>query len=169
MSHGYTSTRYIAAWQQTFETYARLFPNQYVSLSHGNGVRINGTGAYDPDEPLRTTLRVVGEALSTLGAQFVFQSSALRGERHLVDAINRVISFNGLCATGFLLSTSCETASGAMGAAGNPPLALHLTIQNGMQVNPITGKHADFIEVHAIDVDAAELQPVLRWGASLFP
>ena len=98
----------------------------------------------------------------------MFQSSALRGNDHHEDDIQMVISYNGRCATGFLLSTSCEGAAAAMGAIGNPPLALTRTIMNGMQVNPSTGKHADYIEVHAIDVDSADLQPVLRWGASLF-
>ena len=168
-AHHYTATKYVEAWQQTFQMYAKLFPNQYVSLSHGAGVPINGSGAYDLSEPLRTTTEVIGEGLSTLGAQFVFQSSALRGDAHMEDAIQRVISYNGRCATGFLLSTSCENDAGAMGAAGNPPLALMRTIMNGMQVNPNTGKHAYYIEVHAVDVDAADLQPVLRWGASLFP
>ena len=31
-----------------------------------------------------------------------------------------------------------------------------------------TNKHADYIEIYAEDVEAADLQPVLRWGASLF-
>jgi hypothetical protein len=167
-SHHYTSTKYVEAWQRTFQVYAKLFPNQYVSLSHGNGVQINAFGLIDPLEPLRTRPQVVDEGLSTLGAQFVFQSSALRGTNHHEDAIQMVVSYNGRCATGFLLSTSCENDAAAMGAAGNPPLALALSIMNAMQVNSNTGKHAYYIEVHAVDVDAADLQPVLRWGASLF-
>ncbi len=54
-----------------------------------------------------------------------------------------------------------------MGAAGNPPLALMRSITNGMRLNDL-GKHIDYIEIHSDDVDAADLQPVLRWGASLF-
>jgi len=169
MSHHYTATRYIEVWQQTFQTYARAFPNQYVSLSHGNGVMVNAEGVYDPTEPPRTRTELVGEALSTLGGRFVFQSSALRGNAGHVEAVDMVISYNGLCATGFQLGTDCEQNATSMGAAGNPPLALRLSIENGMRVNPITGKHADFIEVHAIDVEAADMQPVLKWGASLFP
>jgi hypothetical protein len=116
---------------------------------------------------------VVGEGLSTLGALFVFQSSALSGNgpragATQVEAIRMVISYNGVCATGFQMGTSCEHSPTAMGAAGNPPLALRLSIENGMQVNPITGKHADYLEIYAADVEAADLQPVLRWGASLF-
>jgi hypothetical protein len=169
ISDDYTATKYFLAWQQTFETYARVFPHQYISLSHGDGLPINALGAYDPDQPSRTRPEVVGEALSTLGARFVFQSSALRGNAHRQEAVEMVVSYNGLCATGFQLSTSCEHSPTAMGAAGNPPLALKLSIENGIQVNPSTGKHADYIEIYAADVEAADLQPVLRWGASLFP
>jgi len=166
--HHYTSTKYAKAWQQTFATYRELFPYQYVSLSHGHGVMVNAEGAYDPNELTRTPPELVGEALSTLGHQFVFQSSAIRGDAHHLEAIDMVISYNGLCPTGFLFSTSCEDNAAAMGAAGNPPLALKLTIENGMRLNPHTLKHAYYLEVHAIDVEAADLQPVLRWGASLF-
>src|SRR5262249_22810249 len=118
LAHHYTSTKYIQAWRQTFQVYARLFPNQYVSLSHGSGVRINAVGAFDPLEPLRTRTEVVGEGLSTLGSQFVFQSSALTGDDHKEDAIQMVISYNGRCATGFQLATTCENAAAAMGAVG---------------------------------------------------
>ena len=167
-AHHFTSTKYILAWQHTFDTYAQLFPNQYVSLSHGNGVSIDAEGAYDPDQALRTRPLVVGEGLSTLGNRFVFQSSALTGGVHHEAAIDMVVSYNARCVTGFLLSTSCEKSPAAMGAAGNPPLALQLSIMAGMQVNPNSGKHAAYIEVYSIDVDSADLQPVLRWGASLF-
>ena len=35
---GYTPNLYVHAWQKTFHTYKVDFPNQYVSLSHGNDV-----------------------------------------------------------------------------------------------------------------------------------
>ena len=170
ISQRFTSTKYIQAWQRAFEFYAEVFPNQYVSLSHGNGVPINAEGVPDPNEPLRTRPEVVGEGFSTLGARFAFQSSALDGfpGTKRSEATQMVISYNGLAVTGFQLGTSCENAAEAMGAAGNPPLALALSIMNGMQPNTMNGKHADYIEVHAEDVEAADLQPVLRWGASLF-
>jgi hypothetical protein len=167
-AHHYTSTKYIQAWQRTFETYAKGFPNQYVSLSHGNGVPINAEGVPDPQEPTRTRQEVVGDGWSILGAQFAFQSSALTGDAHREQAVEMVISYNGLAVTGFLLASSCENGPQYMGAAGNPPLALKRSICNGMQINARTGKHADYIEVHSNDVDAEDLQPVLRWGASLF-
>ncbi len=54
-----------------------------------------------------------------------------------------------------------------MGAAGNPPLALMRTITNGMRLSDLS-KHADYIEIYSPDVEAEQMQPVLRWGASLF-
>ena len=55
ISHHFTSTKYVQAWQQAFETYARIFPNQYISLSHGDGVPIDGEGAYDAQQPAHET------------------------------------------------------------------------------------------------------------------
>jgi hypothetical protein len=34
--------------------------------------------------------------------------------------------------------------------------------ENGMQVNPTTGKHADYLEIYAADVEAGDLPPVRR-------
>jgi hypothetical protein len=168
LAHHYTVTKYLEAWQTTFETYAKLFTNQYISMSHGYGLPINAEGVFDPRQASRTPEEVVGQAWSTLGAQFAFQSSALTGTTHMARAIEMVRSYNGLAVTGFLLATNIENQTEYMGAAGNAPLALTRTIENGMQLNPITGRHADYIEVHAVDVDEENLQPVLRWGASLF-
>jgi hypothetical protein len=162
----YTSTKYLEAWNQTFKTYARYFPNQYISLSHGDGVPINAEGAYDPNEPDRTHQEVVGEAFSIFGDQFAFQSSALRGNGHHDQAREQVISWIGRSVTGFQFSTSCVHNPAGMGAAGNPQEAMMLTIQNGMQQND--GQHVDYIEVYSEDVEAEQMQPVLRWGASLF-
>jgi hypothetical protein len=106
-THHYTSTKYIEAWQRTFETYAKYFPNQYVSLSHGNGVPINAEGMPDPQEPTRTRQDVVGDGWSILGAQFAFQSSALTGDAHREQVVEMVISYSGLAVTGFLLASSC--------------------------------------------------------------
>jgi hypothetical protein len=167
IKHGYTSTKLLSAWQQTFQIHAKLFPNQYVSLSMGHVVPINAEGVYDRSAIERTGEQIVGQAWSTLGAQFGLQSSSLQGTGHYASVHEYVRSFNGRAVTGFLLSTSCEKDPRIMGAAGSPPLALERTILNGMKLNDI-GKHCDYIEIYSDDVDADDLQPVLRWGASLF-
>jgi protocatechuate 3,4-dioxygenase beta subunit len=174
---GFTSTKYIQAWQQAFDVYSEDFPNQYISLSHGNGAAIdaNGNAVQGVDGIANANFlayerqAIVDEAFNTLGDQFVFQSSALNGVpgSKNQEAQQMVTGYNGIIVTGFLTATTCEGAPAAMGAPGNSPLALTLTIDNGMEQNT-NGKTADYIEIHATDVEADDLQPVLRWGASLF-
>ena len=169
ISEGYTSTKFLEAWNVTFKTYKEYFPNQYISLASGIGVPINAEGAYDPNERTRVQQALPAEAFDILGAQFAFQASGLRGEnQHSEQANDQIIGWNGRSVTGFLLSTTCIHNPAGMGAAGNPPLALTLTIQNGMQPNPINGLHVDYIEIYSEDVEAAQMQPVLRWAAALF-
>jgi hypothetical protein len=129
IQHGYTSTKFIHAWQQAFEVHARLFPNQYVSLSNGSGLKINAEGVYDPSEPQRTQLEIIGEGLGTLGSQFAYQCVGLHGNGGNAGEEKLLISFNGQCVTGFQMSTTCEKDPKGMGAAGSPPLACKRTPQ----------------------------------------
>ena len=71
--------------------------------------------------------------------------------------------------TGFQLRTSCERNSGDMGAEGDPPLALKRANNKGPQLNN-AGYYITFsyLEIYEPDVLADEMQPVLRYGASLF-
>ena len=54
-----------------------------------------------------------------------------------------------------------------MGATGNPPVALRRSIDLGMEPNK-AGQRIDYLEIYEPDVVADDLQPVLRYGASLF-
>ena len=54
-----------------------------------------------------------------------------------------------------------------MGAEGNPALALKKSIDIGMQPNS-AGQHVNYLEIYKPDVVADDLQPVLRYGATLF-
>jgi hypothetical protein len=54
-----------------------------------------------------------------------------------------------------------------MGAAGDPPLALRRSIDKGMEPNQ-AGKRVNYLEVYEKDVLAEEMQPVLKYAASLF-
>lgn len=78
-----------------------------------------------------------------------------------------VISYNGRIITGFQLRTSCVRNSGNMGAEGDPPLALKKSIVRGMTPNS-AGHRASYLEIYEPDVIADEMQPTLRYGASLF-
>lgn len=54
-----------------------------------------------------------------------------------------------------------------MGAEGDPALALRRSIDEGMQPNN-RGQHVNYLEIYERDVVAEEMQPVLRYAASLF-
>jgi Beta-galactosidase len=167
ISLGFTATKYLAAWNLTFTTFAEYFPNQYISLSQGNAVPINAEGAFDPSEIDRMQQQVAAAGLSILGDQLAFQISALRGNDHHDQARQQVISWIGRSVTGFLFSTTCVHNPAGMGAAGDPQGAMMLAIQNGMQQNE-NAQHVDYIEVYSEDAEAEQMQPVLRWAASLF-
>jgi hypothetical protein len=103
-----------------------------------------------------------------LGSRFVLQYSNLdgnpgRGPR----GTGFVIGYNGRIITGFQLRTSCVRNSGNMGAEGDPPLALRRSIDKGMKPNK-AGQHVNYLEIYKPDVLADEMQPVLRYAASLF-
>lgn len=168
---GYTPRKYLDAWQKTFQVFAADFPNQYVSLSLGTGLNINDRGRRDGAARKPTKQAVIDEGISVLGRRFVFQSSNLDG--NAVQTVGApggtalVISYNGRIVTGFQLRTSCERNSGDMGAEGDPPLALRRSIDKGMAPNS-SGRHINYLEIYAPDVLADDLQPTLRYGASLF-
>jgi hypothetical protein len=169
---------YIGAWKQVFEQYNIDFPNQYVSLSHGNDVALPNPHNLRNPPAIATTRNAVIHAGATMLTdfqhQFAYQSSALSGKpSHHDAAIKSVIQDNGKYTTGFQLGGSAEDSPGAVGAKANPPLALKLAIENGVQPRKKNGEHVDYIEVHSDDVVNAEsqpvleLQPVLKWAASL--
>jgi hypothetical protein len=54
-----------------------------------------------------------------------------------------------------------------MGAEGDPPLALKKSINRGMEPNS-AGHRVNYLEIYEPDVLADDMQPVLRYGASLF-
>jgi hypothetical protein len=102
-----------------------------------------------------------------LGRRFVLQNSDLSAGPVQHPATTLVINYSGRVITGLQLRTSCERNSGDMGAAGDPPLALRRSIDKGMEPNS-SGQHIDYLEIYEPDVVAGDLQPVLRYGASLF-
>jgi hypothetical protein len=169
-SLGYTPQKYKAAWQKTLQVYAAEFPNQYVSLSMGFGLNIDDRGKIAPGERERTRQEIIDEAMGVLGRRFVLQFSNLDGfpgKGPGPRAVPFVIGYNGRVITGFQLRTSCERNSGDMGAEGNPALALRKSIDIGIQRNS-AGQRVNYLEIYEPDVLADDLQPVLRYGASLF-
>jgi hypothetical protein len=170
-SASYTPGKFIGAWQQVFQIYAADFPNQYVSLSLGFGLNINDKGRLDGRERARTKQAIIDDGMSLLGRRFALQNSNLDGNPEPDRGPHGVpleISYNGRIVTGFQLRTSCERNSGNMGAEGDPPLALKKSIDRGMQPNDAS-RRVNYLEIYEPDVLADDLQPVLRYGASLFP
>ena len=74
---------------------------------------------------------------------------------------------SGQVVTVFMMSTAATDKSERMGAEGNPSLALRKSINTGMRPNA-AGQHVDYLEIYEPDVLADEMQPVLRYAASLF-
>jgi hypothetical protein len=169
LSNSYTVEKYLEAWQQVFHVYAAVFPNQCISLS-APGLPVLGPGRKDPGERMRAKLKIVVQASAILGRRLVLQWSDLHAGHVRVEAPNErgfVNSYSGRMITGFQMRCPAEGDSAAMGAEGDPPLALRRSIDEGMQPNN-RGHHINYLEIYERDVVAEQMQPVLRYGASLF-
>jgi hypothetical protein len=170
---GYSTSKYIGAWQQVFQAYAADFPNQYVSLSAGAGqVGINDQGKIVAGGQATTRQAIVDQAMSTFGQRFVLQSSNVHAGAGPHSANSEtddrfVISYSGRVITGLQMRTSALHDSAVMGAAGDPASALRKSIDLAMEPND-SGHHVNYLEIYEPDVLAAEMQPVLRYAASLF-
>jgi hypothetical protein len=175
---GYTLSKYLAAWQHTFQAYAADFPKQYISLSVGRApeiLDINDQGKKAPRANLGTRQAVVNEAITVLGRRFALQMSAVHagpdanggGNSQTDDQF--IIDYNGRFITGFEMGSQMEGAIGSSkgGAAGNPPLALKKSIDLAMLPNA-AGQHVNYVGIYEPDVLPAAMQPVLRDEASLF-
>jgi len=166
--HAYTSRRYIGAWQKIFQIYGADFPLQYISLSVGSGLDLNDKGRRDPREGKRTRQAVIDMAMSLLGRRFVLQNSDLHANPQTqLPATEFVMGYSGRVITGLQMRTSAKNASEAMGVPGDPPLALRKSIDKGMQANA-AGYRINYLEIYEPDVLDEAMQPVLRYGASLF-
>jgi hypothetical protein len=166
-SEGYTPHKYIEAWQQIFQAYAADFPNQRVSLSVGIGLNINNQGRIEQGEGARTRQMIIDRAVARMGSRFVLHNSDLSAGPVRHPATQLVIGYSGRIITGLQMRTSAERESADMGAAGNPPLALRRSIDLGMEPNS-AGQRVDYLEIYEPDVVADDLQPALRYGASMF-
>jgi len=176
---GYTPSKYTEAGRQAFQVYAADFPDQYVSLSvgrGGDGLDINDQGKIEKGESVRARQTIVDEAMTLLGHRFALQLNDVHaGPDPYPQGTNSqaedqfVIDYNGRIVTGFQMGGGMEGTIGSqkMGAPGNPPLALRRSIDLAMQPNS-TGQHVNFVEIYEPDVLPADMQPVLRYGASLF-
>jgi len=170
LQHGYTPQKYLSAWERVFQAYAADFPNQCISLS-APGIPILEQGrVIDPAGHMRARQTVIDMGSKAFGRRFAIQWSDLHTGQARVEAPDQtslMIAYSGRIITGLQMRTSAERGSAIMGVEGNPPLALRKSIDKGMQRNS-AGRHVDYLEIYEPDVLADEMQPVLRYGASLF-
>jgi hypothetical protein len=166
-SDGYTPQKYIDAYRIVFQKYASIFPNQFVSLSLGDALIINDLGRIDVRERKRTRQMIIDQGVALFGRRFVLQNSDLHAGPDQHPATAFVIGYSGKMITGLEERCSAEKGSAAMGADGDPPLALRKSIALGTSPND-SGQHVNYIELYEPDVIADEMQPVLRYAASLF-
>jgi hypothetical protein len=166
--NSYTPQRYTEAWRRVLQAYAAEFPDQYVSLSVGDGIPINDDGRSDPSEPTRTRQAVVEQAFGILGHRFVLMNDDLHAGPEQHEATEFVRNASGRMITGLEMRcpATVGTCSAAMGADGDPPNALRKSMTLGSQPGS-TGRHVDFFEIYEPDVLGDEMQPVLREGSSL--
>lgn len=165
-SDGYSPHKYIDAYRMVFEKYASIFPKQFVSLSLGDALNINDLGRLDIREKKRTRQMIIDQRVAIFGRRFVLQNSDLHAGPDQHPATAFVIGYSGKMVTGLEERCSAEKGSAAMGAAGDPPLALQKSIALGTAPNNL-GEHVNYIEIYEPDVIADEMQPVLRDAASL--
>jgi hypothetical protein len=164
----YTPSKYIGAYHKVFQVCAADFPNQFISLAAGDALNINDQGKIAPGEGERTRQTIIDQAMGLLGRRFVLENDNLfAGSKNEDDPTSFVMSYSGRVITGLEMRSSAERGSAGQGAAGDPPLALRKSIDQGMQANN-AGQHVNYLEIYEPDVLADEMQPVLRYGASLF-
>jgi hypothetical protein len=168
--HSYTVEKYLGAWREVFQFYAACFPKQCISLSAPHLPVIVGPRRKDPRQRLQARAEIVDLAASILGNRLAIQWSDLHAGHVAVEAPDEtgfVRSFSGRMITGLQMRCPAEGDSAAMGAAGDPPLALRRSIDKGMEPNQ-AGKRVSYLEIYEKDVLAEEMQPVLKYAASLF-
>jgi len=172
LSDGYTPAKYLGAWERTFHVYADSFPNQCVSLA-APGLPILERGESGRPARIRAKQDVVERAVKVLGRRLAIQSNDLHAGHAQVEAFDGtdfINSYSGRIITGFEMRGGSQgpVPSQVMGAAGDPPLALRKSIDKGMAVNK-AGRHVNYLQIYAGDVIPDDMQPVLKYAASLFP
>jgi hypothetical protein len=171
LAHGYSPKRYLDAWEKVFQVYAEDFPNQCISLSAPGLPLLSQGRVIDPAGHAQARQQIIAQASGVLGRRLAIQWSDLHAGRAAVEApdqTNTVIGYSGRLITGLQMRSAAEGGGSAvMGAANNPPLALRRSVDKGMVPNA-QGRHIDYLEIYEPDVLAAEMRPVLRYGASLF-
>ena len=164
---GYTPKKYIAAYRTVFEKFATIFPNQFVSLSLGDALRINDLGRLEFGSARRTRQIIIDQGIAILGRRFVLQNSDLHAGPDQHPATAFVIGYSGKLTTGLedaLLRRKRQRRHGSRRRSSPGTAKIN---RSGPAPND-SGAHVNYLEIYEPDVIADEMQPVLRDGASLF-
>jgi hypothetical protein len=164
---GYSPAKFIASWQQVFQTYSRLFPDQYMSLALYPGLPINRQGRSDHTERVRTRQAIVDLGLA-YPTQFALQTSGLNASKEAgAESGDEIVrSYSGRIATGFQLSTAATRNPEKMGDASNPVNALRASIAKGLVPND-HGARIRYLQIYEPDVINPDMQPVLVEAAKV--
>jgi hypothetical protein len=172
LNDGYTPAKYLGAWDEAFHVYADSFPNQCISLAGPNLPILERGRIIDHPAHLRAKQEMIERATRLFGHRLAIQSNDLHAGRAPIEAPDNtefINSYSGRIITGFEMRGGSHgpVPSKIMGAEGDPPKALRMSIDKGMAANS-AGRHIDFLEIYEGDVVAADMQTVLRYAASLF-
>ncbi len=154
MALGYTPDKYAAAWKETFQSYARIFQKQFISLALYPGLAIGHDGSRDITQRATTVQQIVAAGLQ-YKERFALQGNGLVAASSGDNVYDLVRSNSGGLATGFELTTSATTNPGREGDAGSPVHALTLALQRGLQA------HVNFLEIYQADIINPAMQEVL--------
>lgn len=153
---GYSTQKYLNAWQRTFSAYSLTFPHQYFSLALHPGLPIpkGKQRAYVREQVLGLGLKYPGQfalqadGLNAIGADQTFGYRAVR------DLSGRVV-------TGFMMDSTATLRPEHMGAAGDPVDSLRRSVQTGLAPND-RGQVINFLEIYEPDVGNPLMQQVLH-------
>jgi hypothetical protein len=147
-SLGYTSTKYVAAWQTAFALYTSAFPEQWLSIALHPCLPIDANGASDSRSSSSVRGEVISAAQSVIGTRLAIQESGLTATKTpgANAGYSIVQGYSGQYLTGFQCSTSATQHPDQMGNASDPVAAFSATIQLGLAGN------VSYIQVYEPDV-----------------
>ena len=157
MRLGYTPKRYVAAWQEAFAAYRRLFPNQYLGLALYPGLPIGDNGQPDPSQTNVTRLEVIAVGLQYKQV-FTLEEDGVKGGVAAPSdpAYNAVMANCGNIVTGL---QDAKSATVTPSDQGPPNLALEHVVAAGVR----------FWEVYVQDVLNPAMQDVMAAARAELP
>jgi hypothetical protein len=154
MSLGYTPAKFTDAWQQAFDQYHTLFPNQYLGLELYPGLPIGNDGRADPRQKEATQVSVIAAGMR-YKQQFDLQSDGMTGrETQPSEAYDLVRAHCGDIVTAFRDAVTMSPADqGSLSRA----------------LDKVSAAGVDFWEVYTEDVTNPSLHSILVTAGTKLP